>query len=1215
MKKAQRLVTWILILTLCLSLAGPVAAAGSNEEDQNTVTSGVWKFKIENNEAVLIGCSDDAAGELTIPAKVNGYPVTRITRAGNFGGPWTDRKLTGITKITVPDSVKVIWDEAFFWCSAAQIDLGKGVESIGVQAFYGCRFETIKLPSSLKSMNVLCFQNCDNLKELVIPENVSHIGGGLAAGSAKLTKINVSANNKYYTSINGVVFSRDRKQLVSFPGIMGEYVVPNGTEEILPEAAYDTGLTAITLANTLKKIWNGAFEFCNLKTITIPGTVAEVEASLLDSNLNLKQVIMQEGVQTIGSAHFTPPFAGCKNLSSMFVPSSVSAIDGGVFTCFKSGSVVLDIYYAGTQTQWQNLVTASGADTSQLYEHIRVHYNSKISDMPVITDDSTTTKPTNNDTVKVVQLSKKTKELTEKDMFVDPYCDYLTNSTLNEVFGKLLSDIDKTTRMDSSHSWRDYVALLKSNLMKPGEMISLSYIGATMSDSLNDSVNDKLAIALANKVQDDETLLTKIMGKTFKSVNKSAGEMKKIYGLINGVLNTTEGKEKAAELISELFNADIDFKTKQRIFKIIEFLTRKDTQKKLSDDAKKQGISVAIDMAELVIYMVSIMAISDTVVDELMAPLQPYNGIYKALKRLKYKIENTPEELLRYAVYEQHLGEKWVKGALGKLEPASIKLAFTAVHIIGLIIPSPKFDDVVVASWASEGAKQYYAALEYKRQQYKDEKSGDASARQKEYSFLYIATSQMIDLAYDYALKIANKEETKTLKKDYKAIKPYLSYDKYIKECLKNAKRQYKFFLNNGSAVITGAAPNGLTTLGTIDEEPLQLMEVADTLEEIWMDIPEEIDGYPVIGIEDGAIPEDVTRVSLPDSMKMIGTEAFRNCSNLIAVYGGNNLAEISDEAFVDCENLEKISIAPSVTRIGDNAFINVSEDFTLEGRGNTVKQYAQNKGLKLLDTGKKATAISIVSMPKKTVFEDEQKVDYTGLSVKVTYDDGSSEILSNGIVCTLPSPKVGENTVHVFSKGQSATFKIKLQNVLNSTFSDIPEESWYTDAVYYCKGKGYMAGISADRFNPNGTVTRGTITQVLYAMEGKPKVAKAAGFKDVASGQWYADSVNWAASIGIVAGYSKDKFGPNDPITRQQMVAIMYQFSKYKKYDVSDSSDISTFKDASSVAKYAITPVKWAVAKGIISGTDRGLEPKGTATRAQIAVILRAYDSAFQQY
>ena len=164
MKTIQRLVTWILILALCLSLSGPVAAAGSNEEDQNTVTSGVWKFQILNNQAILIGCSDDATGELTIPAKVNGYPVTTISRAGKFGGPSTDRKLTGITKITVPDSVKIIGQEAFFWCSAANIELGNGVEYIGIQAFYGCRFETIKLPNSLIELDRECFQDCDNLR-------------------------------------------------------------------------------------------------------------------------------------------------------------------------------------------------------------------------------------------------------------------------------------------------------------------------------------------------------------------------------------------------------------------------------------------------------------------------------------------------------------------------------------------------------------------------------------------------------------------------------------------------------------------------------------------------------------------------------------------------------------------------------------------------------------------------------------------------------------------------------------------------------------------------------------------------------------------------------------------------------------------------------------------------------------------------------------------
>lgn len=175
--------------------------------------------------------------------------------------------------------------------------------------------------------------------------------------------------------------------------------------------------------------------------------------------------------------------------------------------------------------------------------------------------------------------------------------------------------------------------------------------------------------------------------------------------------------------------------------------------------------------------------------------------------------------------------------------------------------------------------------------------------------------------------------------------------------------------------------------------------------------------------------------------------------------------------------------------------------------------------------------------------------------------------------------------------------------------FSDVPDGKWFTDAVYFCRDKGYMAGKGNNKFDPNGTVTRATITQVLYAMEGKPSGIRSYGFKDVASGRWYTDSVNWAASVGIVAGYSKEKFGPNDPITRQQMAAIMYQYAKYKKYDTKASGDISKFKDVGSVTKYAVEPMKWAVGQSIISGTNVGLEPKGTATRAQIAVILQAFD------
>ena len=153
------------------------------------------------------------------------------------------------------------------------------------------------------------------------------------------------------------------------------------------------------------------------------------------------------------------------------------------------------------------------------------------------------------------------------------------------------------------------------------------------------------------------------------------------------------------------------------------------------------------------------------------------------------------------------------------------------------------------------------------------------------------------------------------------------------------------------------------------------------------------------------------------------------------------------------------------------------------------------------------------------------------------------------------------------------------------------------------------MAGISENQFSPSGTVTRGTIAQILYAAEGKPAVTKDNQFRDVASNQWYAQAVNWAAEKKLVAGYGNGKFGPNDPVTRQQMVAIMYQYAKMKGYDTAASGDLNGFADRNQVSSWAHDPLKWAVGHTVISGTGHGIEPNGTATRAQIAVILQAFD------
>lgn len=175
--------------------------------------------------------------------------------------------------------------------------------------------------------------------------------------------------------------------------------------------------------------------------------------------------------------------------------------------------------------------------------------------------------------------------------------------------------------------------------------------------------------------------------------------------------------------------------------------------------------------------------------------------------------------------------------------------------------------------------------------------------------------------------------------------------------------------------------------------------------------------------------------------------------------------------------------------------------------------------------------------------------------------------------------------------------------------FIDVAEGSWYADAVQYVYDKGLMAGTSSTTFSPDATTTRGMIVTILYRLEGTPAVSGASGFTDVADGQYYADAVAWAAVNNIVGGYGNGLFGPNDTITREQMAAILYRYAQYKGYDVTASADLSGYSDVAQVSSYALAALQWANAEGLVNGTsDTTLTPGGSATRAQVAVILMRF-------
>ena len=180
----------------------------------------------------------------------------------------------------------------------------------------------------------------------------------------------------------------------------------------------------------------------------------------------------------------------------------------------------------------------------------------------------------------------------------------------------------------------------------------------------------------------------------------------------------------------------------------------------------------------------------------------------------------------------------------------------------------------------------------------------------------------------------------------------------------------------------------------------------------------------------------------------------------------------------------------------------------------------------------------------------------------------------------------------------------------LELPFRDVRPEDWFYADVRYVYEAGLMNGTAEGLFSPDLFTSRAMIVTVLWRLSGSPVVNYYMPFADVDQAAWYAEAVRWAASCGIIAGYDNGNFGPNDPITREQLAAILYRCAAYRQEDTSIGADtnILSFTDAASVSEYAVPALQWACGAGILQGADGALLPTHPATRAQTAAMLHRF-------
>ena len=176
-----------------------------------------------------------------------------------------------------------------------------------------------------------------------------------------------------------------------------------------------------------------------------------------------------------------------------------------------------------------------------------------------------------------------------------------------------------------------------------------------------------------------------------------------------------------------------------------------------------------------------------------------------------------------------------------------------------------------------------------------------------------------------------------------------------------------------------------------------------------------------------------------------------------------------------------------------------------------------------------------------------------------------------------------------------------------DSGFDDVAADAWYAADVQYAVDNGLMKGVGEGRFSPNGLTDRAQLVTVLYRLEGSPAVS-GDSFDDVAESDYFYAPVEWGVNAGIVNGYGDRVFGPKDTLTREQFASLLYRFAQFKGYDTANEGSLDGFADSDQVSAWAEDALRWAVAAGLIQGSDGNLDPAGSATRAQMAAILHRF-------
>ncbi len=315
MKLIKKSFSFITAIVCCAAISSIMPFSSSAEESVKTYGDLSYITLDSDGDgtddyAQIVDCNETAV-EVDIPAEIEGLPV-KSTR------DWAFADCKSLTSISVPDSVNAIGNGAFSGCSSlASINIPNSVTTIRGSAFCNClSLTSITIPESVTSIEIAAFSGCSSLTNITIPDLVASIGDHAFYNCSSLTNITVSENNKYFSSLNGVLFNKDKTELITYP---------NGNER-----------TEYTIPDSVTSIIEGAFAYCsNLIIVKIPDSVTDITDKTFYVCSSLTSVIIPDSVTHIGYN----AFKYCKNLTSIIIKNPNCEISNGKNTIWETATI------------------------------------------------------------------------------------------------------------------------------------------------------------------------------------------------------------------------------------------------------------------------------------------------------------------------------------------------------------------------------------------------------------------------------------------------------------------------------------------------------------------------------------------------------------------------------------------------------------------------------------------------------------------------------------------------------------------------------------------------------------------------------------------------------------------------------------------------------------------------------------------------------------